>query len=215
MHATYTLSTLSLALLASLTRTSIAAPAGWTQVPCTYHDYEGDKARFGPAYDNNPGWCGIRYSALNAARITAISTMDEHLCGKCLEITSSSSGSGPSQYVLAIDQKAAPGLDIARTSFAAMFPGSNPLDPQTCMYRIVADSMCTGVCFGEECTPGTRNALPAYLLPPVASGVGQHPTTTTTAPVTTTTTTSEQPASASVITDLKNLLDKVVTIIHE
>ncbi|KAJ3278737.1 hypothetical protein HK104_002067 [Borealophlyctis nickersoniae] len=205
MHATYTLSTLSLALVAGLARTSVAAPAGWTEVPCTYHDYEGDKANLGAAYDNSPGWCGIRYSALNAARITAIDTMHESLCGKCLEIASSS-GSGPSQYVLAIDQKGAPGLDVARTSFAAAFPGSNPLDPQSCMYRIVADEMCAGVCFGsaQECTPGVRNLLPAYLLPPVGSGSGgqqpqqpQQPTTTTTNAQVATTTTWEQPAATS------------------
>ncbi|KAJ3066956.1 hypothetical protein HK102_007522, partial [Quaeritorhiza haematococci] len=81
-----------------------------------------------------PGFCGHRYSKLNAARITAVNGLTPNMCNQCLEV-SSASGNGPVQYILAIDKKVGEGLDVARTSFAAMFPGSNPLDPQTCRWR--------------------------------------------------------------------------------
>ncbi|KAJ3038368.1 hypothetical protein HDV00_000789 [Rhizophlyctis rosea] len=185
---------LTLAVSVLLGATSVAAQ--WESGPCTYHDYEGDKELLGFAYDSSPGWCGTRYSSLYVARVTAVSTMNPALCNKCLEIQSSS-GSGPSAYVLAIDQKGAPGLDVAKTSFASIFPGQNPLDPQNCRWRVVDDSYCSGVCFGspEECTPGLRNNLPAYLLPSVGSsggGGGSTPTPqpTTQAPVVTKATTT-------------------------
>ncbi|KAJ3280785.1 hypothetical protein HK104_000405 [Borealophlyctis nickersoniae] len=166
---------------------------GWSSGLCTFHNYEGDKARLGAAYDNSPGWCGIRYSALNAARITAVHGLDTGAkCGLCLEIASASGG--PSAYVLAVDQKGAPGLDVAKSSFQAIFPKANPYDPQTCKWRTVASSLCQGVCFGskQECTPGVRNLLPAYLLPPInPANANSHPKTVK--PPTRTTTTVRRP----------------------
>jgi hypothetical protein len=142
------------------------AVVAYAQVRATYHDYEGDRARLGRAYDNSPGWCGIRYSVLNVARITAINGMNAGLCNQCLEVQNVNGG--PVVYVLAVDWKADPGLDIARSSYAALTPGANPLDPQQVRYRVVDPSHCAGICQGtaDECTPGRRNLLPAYLLPP-------------------------------------------------
>ncbi|TPX60258.1 hypothetical protein SpCBS45565_g07543 [Spizellomyces sp. 'palustris'] len=163
-----------------------AAPSEWISAPCTFHDYEGDQTRLGESYDNSPGWCGIRYSALNTARITAVSGLGESLCNACLEILpDGNSTSTKSTYVLAVDQKGAAGLDVARTSFQSTFPGSNPLDPQVCRYRVVDSSLCGGVCFGsaEECTAGKRCLLPANALPPIqkpgAANEAKKPTSAT------------------------------------
>ncbi|KAJ3071089.1 hypothetical protein HK102_006516, partial [Quaeritorhiza haematococci] len=111
-----------------------------------------------------PPWCGMRYSKLNAASITAISGINANMCNQCLEVQAV--GGGPTRYVLIVDQKGAPGLDIALTSFSALFPGKNPLDPQTCQWRITDWQRCQGVCFGNaaECSTGVRNLLPPYLL---------------------------------------------------
>ncbi|OAJ37979.1 hypothetical protein BDEG_21947 [Batrachochytrium dendrobatidis JEL423] len=152
---------------------------GWSTGPCTYHPYEEDLARLGAtAYDNAPGWCGIRYSALNIQRIVAVNGLGSSMCAQCLEFRNAAGG--PSMFVLAVDQKGAPGLDVSHTSFQNAFPGANALDPQTCSWRITSQSYCSGTCFGspEECTPGQRNLLPAYLLPPVGSSGKPHPTPT-------------------------------------
>ncbi|KAJ2992211.1 hypothetical protein HDV02_003197 [Globomyces sp. JEL0801] len=110
---------------------------------------------------------GTRYSKLNIARITAVHGLQAGLCNQCLEMMNANGG--PSVYVLAVDQKGDPGLDVAISSFSAAFPGANPLDPQTCKWRVVDPSKCGKICYGskEECTPGVRNSLPAYLLPPL------------------------------------------------
>ena len=130
---------------------------------CTYHHYES----FVPAeiYDNSPGWCGIRYSSLDLTRVTAVNGMNEGGCNQCLEVTAEG---GNTIYVLAIDFKADPGLDISETSFHHMFPDGNPLDPITCSWNVVDPCYCTDICTGspEECTIGLRNLLPAYLMPP-------------------------------------------------
>ena len=56
-------------LLTSFTRAQMSSLAG----RCTTHDYELSLKQIGyPALDNSPGWCGIRYSMLNIARITAV-----------------------------------------------------------------------------------------------------------------------------------------------
>lgn len=154
--------------------------------PCTYHDYEGDRQRLGLAYDTSPGWCGIRYSVLNVARITAVHGLGTGMCNQCLEMQGIQGG--PKVYVLAVDQKGGAGLDVAPSSFQAAFPGANILDPQTCSWRIVAPELCGTICYGsvEECTPGVRNLLPATLLPSISPApigfniVGNKPTVTTT-----------------------------------
>lgn len=142
----------------------VSAQSG-SNVRCTFHDYEGMSAQLGLALDNSPGWCGTRYSVLNVARVTAVNGMGAGLCNQCLEITGSNGG--PAVYVLAIDNKADPGLDVARSSFQALFPSANAYDPQLCNWRVVEPSRCGTICTGsaEECTPGVRNLLPAYLLP--------------------------------------------------
>jgi hypothetical protein len=134
-------------------------------VRTTYHPYEEDRQALGAAYDNSPGWCGIRYSVLNVARITAVHGMNENLCGRCLAVQNVNGG--PVVHVLAVDWKGDPGLDMARSSYQALNPGTNPLDPSVASYRIVDQSLCSGICQGgpEECTPGRRNLLPASLLP--------------------------------------------------
>ncbi|KAI8926382.1 hypothetical protein BC831DRAFT_456510 [Entophlyctis helioformis] len=143
-----------------------APSAAWSTGRCTYHPYESDGLRLGQAYDNSPGWCGYRYSALNIARITALHGITAAECGNCLQIQSSS-GVGPLAHVLVVDQKGDPGLDVAKSSFAALFPGENPLDPQVCRWRVVGIEHCRGVCGGPECAvPGVRNLLPAYLMAP-------------------------------------------------
>ena len=99
----------------------------YTQVLATYHDYEGDRNTLGRAYDNSPGWCGIRYSVLNVARITAVNGMHEGLCNQCLAVQNVNGG--PVVYVLAVDQKQGEGLDIARSSYHALNPAENPKLP--------------------------------------------------------------------------------------
>nr|KAJ3412749.1 hypothetical protein HK105_002264 [Polyrhizophydium stewartii] len=154
------------ALVSAALAAAVAAQSSWQNGPCTYHPYEEDMARLGSAYDNSPAWCGFRYSALNVARIVSVNGMGDSQCGQCLEFRNAAGG--PSVFVLAVDQKGAAGLDISRSSFSAAFPGQNPLDPQTCAWRIVDPSNCVGICSGLECaTPGRRNMLPASLLPPV------------------------------------------------
>jgi hypothetical protein len=140
--------------------------ATWTEGPCTYHPYQEDLKRFGEPYDNNPGWCGTRYTMLNVARITAIHGITADTCNQCLEVQNARSP-GQSIYVLVTDRKEAPGLDMALDSFRLVAPGSNPLDPQLCRWKFVGANKCGQICFGtkEECTPGVRNSLPAYLLP--------------------------------------------------
>ncbi|KAJ3252414.1 hypothetical protein HK103_001581 [Boothiomyces macroporosus] len=141
--------------------------AQWSTGLCTFHDYEGDYNRFGKALDNNPGWCGIRYSVLNVARITAMHGISASSCNQCLEF-SAADGSGPSVYVLVVDQKGAEGLDVAQSSFAAAFPGKNSLDPETCRWRIVDPSKCGKICYADdpECNVGERNILAPAQLPP-------------------------------------------------
>jgi hypothetical protein len=136
----------------------------YAQVLATYHDYEADRLLLGSSYDNSPGWCGIRYSVLNVARITAINGMNEGLCNQCLAVQNVNGG--PIVYVLAVDQKQGPGLDIAKSSYQAINPNGDPLDPSTVRYQLVDSSHCTGICQGsrEECTLGQRNLLPANLL---------------------------------------------------
>ncbi|KAI8929665.1 hypothetical protein BC831DRAFT_442533 [Entophlyctis helioformis] len=148
-----------------------APSAAWSTGRCTYHPYESDGLRLGQAYDNSPGWCGYRYSALNIARITALHGITAAECGNCLQIQSSS-GVGPLAHVLVVDQKGDPGLDVAKSSFAALFPGENPLDQQVCRWRVVGIEHCRGVCGGPECAvPGVRNLLPAYLMAPLDRAV--------------------------------------------
>lgn len=120
-------------------------------------------------FRKDPGWCGIRYSSLNVQRIVSMSNISPELCGKCVKLQGANGG--PVQYALAMDQRGAAGLDISKTTYENMFPGQNPLNPQQCVYEVVHDSFCSGICcgVGEECTPGVRNSLPAYLLP-AASG---------------------------------------------
>ncbi|KAL2911795.1 hypothetical protein HK105_208728 [Polyrhizophydium stewartii] len=164
--------TTAVALLAAAAALpAVAAQGAWQTGRCTYHPYEEDMARLGDSYDNGPGWCGFRYTALNVARIVAVHGMDDGQCGQCLEFRNAAGG--PSIFVLAVDWKGDPGLDLSRSSFAAAFPGQNPLDPQTCAWRYVPISSCGArICFGVECaTPGKRNLLPANLLPPVSKPV--------------------------------------------
>ncbi|KAI8925978.1 hypothetical protein BC831DRAFT_458506 [Entophlyctis helioformis] len=166
-HKTIASALAALSLIHGAQPVSAAPSDAWETGRCTYHPYEEDKARLGASYDNSPAWCGIRYSALNAARIVAVNGLGTGMCAQCIEFRGANGG--PSMFVLAVDQKGDPGLDVARSSFQAAFPGSNPLDPQVCAWRIVAPSNCAGVCFGSasECTPGVRNMLPANLLPPI------------------------------------------------
>ncbi|KAJ3334914.1 hypothetical protein HDU91_002458, partial [Kappamyces sp. JEL0680] len=116
--------------------------------------------------DNSAPWCGQRYSVLNVARVVAIPNMSADKCNQCIEII----GSADPVYVLVIDQREAYGLDIAESSYQALFPGANILDPQTCQYRFVDPSLCGTICYGssDECTPGVRNLLPSYLLAPTS-----------------------------------------------
>ncbi|KAI8898152.1 hypothetical protein BC833DRAFT_590977 [Globomyces pollinis-pini] len=139
--------------------------AQWITGQCTFHNYEGDMKSLGKQYDNTPGWCGIRYSKLNVARITAVHGLQANMCNQCLEMVNSKGG--PSVFVLAVDQKGDPGLDVAKSSFMATFPGANPLDPQSCKWRVVDPTKCGTICYGskDECTPGKRNILPIQSLP--------------------------------------------------
>lgn len=112
-----------------------------------------------------------------------------------------------SVYVLAVDLKGAPGLDVAKTSFAAAFPDANPYDPQMCRWRVVSDGYCGGVCFGvgEECTPGVRNLLPANLLgsaDPPASGSSSP--TSSSSPFTTSSSPPPPPPSTTLPTQNPN-----------
>ncbi|KAH6568453.1 hypothetical protein BASA50_003918 [Batrachochytrium salamandrivorans] len=161
----------SFVTLASLLSTVSGRPTDdWSTGKCTYHPYEEDLARLGgTAYDNAPGWCGIRYTALNIQRIVAVSGLGASMCAQCIEFRGAAGG--PTMYVLAVDQKGSEGLDVSHTSFQNAFPSANALDPQTCAWRITDPSNCAGVCRGsaEECTPGVRNLLPAYLLPAIGS----------------------------------------------
>lgn len=138
------------------------ALAQWTELPCTMHDYEGPIASNPRLYDNAAPWCGQRYSVLNVARVVALPNMNPSLCNQCIEIRGEQT-----VYVLAIDQREAYGLDIASSSYQALFPNDNVLNPHTCSYRIVDSSYCGTICHGsaEECTVGVRNSLPGYLLP--------------------------------------------------
>ncbi|KAI8898153.1 hypothetical protein BC833DRAFT_614955 [Globomyces pollinis-pini] len=185
-----------------------SAAEQWSTGRCTYHPYEDDYNKLGPStYDNSPGWCGIRYSKLNVARITAVHGLGESQCNQCLEMMNANGG--PTVYVLAVDQKGDPGLDVAKASFMATFPGANPLDPQNCKWRPVEPSKCGTICYGtkEECTPGKRNLLPGYLLPsmpnaPIGIDVGKSGENTSSNPKTevtkeSTTTTVNQPVLPS------------------
>lgn len=130
---------------------------------CTYHDYEGGMMKLGPeAYDNAPGWCGIRYSSLDLTRVMAINGINEGGCNKCYQVSSPYS----SLYILAIDYKADPGLDISKSGFQALFPNDDPLNPQVCDWQEVDFSFCADICNGvkEECSLGVRNLLPASIL---------------------------------------------------
>ena len=130
---------------------------------CTYHDYQGDQQRFGVSvYDNNPPWCGHRYSDLQLGRVMAVHGLDGTMCNQCFQVI----GSAGSVYILAVDQKADEGLDIAKTSFEELFPGQDPLNPQICTWTQVDASYCSGICNGSplECTPGLRNTLPPLNL---------------------------------------------------
>jgi hypothetical protein len=152
-------------IILSLALYMVSAQQWLGEGKCTFHPYESDKEKWNIEYDNSPGWCGIRYSMLNVARITAINGMNSALCNQCIQVQGSKGG--PFIYVLAVDYKEAPGLDIAKSSFQALFPKSNPFDPQICRWRVVNPKYCGKICIGseEECTPGSRNLLPASLLP--------------------------------------------------
>ncbi|KAJ3272849.1 hypothetical protein HDV01_005172 [Terramyces sp. JEL0728] len=158
-------------LLALLTPVFAQFGSDWQQGRCTYHPYEEDMKSLGSAYDNSPGWCGIRYTMLNVARIVAVHGLGAGNCNMCLEMANASGG--PSVYILAVDQKGDPGLDVAKSSFQAAFPNSNALDPEVCKWRVVDHSHCGGICVGspDECTVGQRNLLPAYLLPKLPPAV--------------------------------------------
>ncbi|KAL2911798.1 hypothetical protein HK105_208731 [Polyrhizophydium stewartii] len=160
---------LAAAAVYQLPAASSLVSSEWQTGRCTYHPYQEDLARLGSAYDNSPGWCGIRYTALDITRVVAVNGVTAGDCAQCLEFRNAAGG--PSEFVLIIDQKGDPGLDISRSSFSAAFPGQNPLDPQTCAWRIVDPSNCAGICRGSalECTPGQRNLLPASQLPPLGS----------------------------------------------
>ena len=148
-------------LLLSFTLAQLSSSSG----RCTFHPYEEDFARLGQDLDNSPGWCGIRYSVLNLARIVAVNGLEAKNCVQCLEVSSASGG--PKTFILAVDKKSDPGLDVAKSSYEAMFPGKNPLDPQLCQWKVVSYQKCGGICVAgeEECSTGKRNLLPAYLLP--------------------------------------------------
>ncbi|KAL2911796.1 hypothetical protein HK105_208729 [Polyrhizophydium stewartii] len=164
MHAA-SIAAVAAAVLATTVAAQSAASSDWKTGRCTYHPYQEDLARLGSAYDNSPGWCGIRYTALDITRVVAVNGVTAGDCAQCLEFRNAAGG--PSELVLIIDQKGDPGLDVSRSSFSAAFPGQNPLDPQTCAWRIVDPSNCAGICRGSalECTPGQRNLLPASMLP--------------------------------------------------
>ncbi|KAL2911792.1 hypothetical protein HK105_208725 [Polyrhizophydium stewartii] len=168
MHAA-SIAAVAAAVLATTVAAQSAASSDWKTGRCTYHPYQEDFAKQGAAADNAPGWCGIRYTALDVTRVVAINGVTAGQCAQCLEFRNAAGG--PSEFVLIIDEKGAEGLDISRSSFSAAFPGQNPLDPQTCAWRIVDPSNCAGICRGSalECTPGQRNLLPASMLPPLGS----------------------------------------------
>ena len=162
MNTSILLSPLSLLLLIASSFRFVSAQSG--TVRCTFHDYEGTFNTFGMQLDYSPPYCGMRYSVLNNARVMAVSFMEPGMCNQCIQVFGAS---GSSAYILAVDRKEADGLDIAGSSFQALFPGSNVLDPQTCSYQVVDHSYCAGICSGsaEECTLGVKNNLPANLLP--------------------------------------------------
>lgn len=171
---------------------SLASAQTWSaNLDCTMNAYEGAYAQLGKSLDNSPAWCGIRYSVLNVARIVSLPNMDPSKCNQCIEIVGTGPLSGPSVYVLAVDQRVAYGLDIAESSYHALFPSDNILNPHVCKYRAVNPSLCGKICYGsaEECTVGVRNLLPASLLPAAGQApIGLYnnnapaPTTTTSQP---------------------------------
>ncbi|RKO97737.1 hypothetical protein CAUPRSCDRAFT_10612 [Caulochytrium protostelioides] len=141
---------------------------------CTYHDYEALQKEYTPSvFDNSPGWCGYRYSSMRLTHVMAMNGVTGLKCNTCYAVRDAVRADTPTQYILAIDQKGDPGLDIALTAFKQIFPNENPLDPQTCSWEEVDASNCFDICRGaaEECTQGVRNSLPAFLLGP-AAGTG-------------------------------------------
>lgn len=96
---------------------------------CTMHDYQTPLISDCKLYDNAAPWCGQRYSVLNVARIIALPNMTPSLCNQCIKITGIG---GTTQYALAVDQRAAYGLDIAPDTYQSLFPGGNILDPNEC-----------------------------------------------------------------------------------
>jgi hypothetical protein len=158
---------MSICLSIWLLVTMVLGQTSYKTVPCTMHAYEGMLKQYGNAIDNSPPWCGQRYTILNVARVVAITNMSPGMCNQCIEIVGVGRFGGPKVYALAVDQRQAYGLDIAESSYKALFPRDNILNPHTCKYRVVNPSFCGKICYGTkmECTRGKRNLLPAYLLP--------------------------------------------------
>lgn len=158
-------------LLVALVSAGIAPSSNWVEqnIVATFHDYETALERDPRALDNNAPFCGHRYSILNTARIVAVNLMAADMCNQCIEIQGLGPDAGSSLFVLAVDKKGAGGLDIAGSSFQALFPTANILDPQRANWRVVDPALCGKICFGttEECTVGFQNNLPGYLLPPM------------------------------------------------
>ncbi|KAI8373309.1 hypothetical protein BD560DRAFT_467202 [Blakeslea trispora] len=92
--------------------------------------------------------CGMPYSELNLARITAVQAIDTaNECGQCLKVTNLNTGEHI--YVLAVD-KGGRGLDISIPAFESLF--GQKTDPSPAKWTNVKKSNCEGIY-----TPGQLN----------------------------------------------------------
>lgn len=109
--------------------------------------------------DLGPGWCGVPYREFKLSNILAWGAVTLDTCGSCLEVC----GTGGCQNFLAIDFKAAGGLDISHVSWPAV-SGTTDGSNQNVDMKVVDASKC------KDYWTGTVAGWKNFGNPPPSSG---------------------------------------------
>lgn len=164
-------STTLAAAFALLALPSINADGGSGQ--CSYHPYIQVGLTDPGSYTKQTTSCGTEYGHLNIGYVMSIDDGTGLGCNRCYAVTSQATGK--QVYILGVDRKGSPGLDIGESAWADLghderSDTSSPLhyaQVQQCKWREVDASNCAGICKSQtpelDCTSGCEQST-AYSV---------------------------------------------------
>ena len=131
---------------------------------CSYHPFIQGALPSPQTYAKITTSCGTEYGHLNIGYVMSIDDGTGSGCNRCYAVKSQLTGK--EVYILGVDIKGSPGLDIGESAWADLGHNErvNTNDPhhyanmQTCEWKQVAASNCAGICKsqvpGVDCSVG-------------------------------------------------------------